>query len=36
MSFASKLLERKFTVKDCPPLLKPQYKEKLERLVDLI
>lgn len=36
MSFAAKLLERKYTVKDCPPLLKPEYKEKLQKLSDLV
>ncbi len=36
MSFASKILERKLAAKDCPPLLKPEYKEKLEKIIQLV
>jgi acetyl-CoA decarbonylase/synthase complex subunit gamma len=36
MAFASKLLERKVTLEDCPPLKKPKYKEQMAKLTELI
>ncbi|MGB9659255.1 MAG: acetyl-CoA decarbonylase/synthase complex subunit gamma [Nitrososphaerales archaeon] len=36
MAFASKLLERKFTPENCPPLKKPKYKEQMAKLIELI
>jgi len=36
ISFASKLIERKVTVDKCTPLKEPKYKEKLNKLIELI
>ncbi|MGQ9468796.1 MAG: acetyl-CoA decarbonylase/synthase complex subunit gamma [Nitrososphaerales archaeon] len=36
MAFASKLLERKATPENCPPLKKPKYKERMAKLIELI
>lgn len=36
MAFASALLERRLSVEDCPPLLEEKYKEKKDKLVELL
>lgn len=36
MAFASKLLDRKVSPDDCPPLKKPKYKEQMAKLIELI
>ncbi|MEM3382635.1 MAG: acetyl-CoA decarbonylase/synthase complex subunit gamma [Nitrososphaerales archaeon] len=36
MAFASKLLDRRATPDNCPPLKKPKYKEQLAKLIELI
>jgi acetyl-CoA decarbonylase/synthase complex subunit gamma len=36
MAFASKLIERKITLDKCTPLKEPKYKEKLNKLIELI
>ncbi|MCX8204654.1 MAG: acetyl-CoA decarbonylase/synthase complex subunit gamma [Candidatus Nezhaarchaeota archaeon] len=36
MAFAAKVIERQKNVEDCKPLFKPEYKEKLQRLLDLL
>ena len=36
MAFATKLVNRTATLSQCPPLLKPEYKENYEKLVELL
>lgn len=36
MVFASKLLKKEAKIEDCPPLLEPKYKDKLESLRELL
>ncbi len=36
MVFASKLLTKEVKIEDCPPLLEPKYKDKLEGLRELL
>lgn len=36
MAFAAKLIERLKKVEDCKPLFRPEYKAKLEKLLDLL
>ena len=36
MAFAAKLIERQKSIEDCKPLFKPEYKAKLEKLLEVL